>query len=251
MTIQNQQTDKNAPVVVAGGTGNVGGFIVRSLLERGTPVVVPSRSEETIEDLKAYLDDHVEAADRVRLHTFIGNVSDEIQGRQIVQEIIREVGLPKAVISLMGSWRSSDSLVGASVNDLDYVLTHYLKAHFGVAKNFLPVLSESGGSYIFVNGPLAFDAWQRTGLVSVATSAQHMLFKVLAKEHEESPARIAELVTYAFIQGRQTQEGSPISGEAVGAFASHLVSEHAADLHGRSIHLKSPEQLAEVRVETA
>lgn len=35
------------------------------------------------------------------------------------------------------------------------------------------------------------------------------------------------------------------------AFASHLVSEHAADLHGRSIHLKSPEQLAEAGVETA
>lgn len=230
---------KNQTVVVAGGTGNVGGFIVRALLRQGATVAVPSRSERKIRDLRSYLSQHVEEKELARLHTLVGTVSDEVEGRKVVQEIRREVGVPEAVISLMGSWRPANSLLEAKEEDLDHVLEHYLKAHFGVARTFLPVLKERGGRYVFVNGPLAFEVWPRSGLVSIATAAQHMLFQVLAKEHEDSPVRIAELVTYAYIRNRQAQPGSPLPGDAVGAYAAHLVSELSMEVHGQSIHLRS------------
>lgn len=236
-------THEHRTVVVAGGTGNVGGFIVRGLLERGASVAVPSRSERKIQDLREYVKQHAGAADTNRLHAFVGTVSDEAKGREIVDQITREVGAPDAVISLMGSWRSADSLLEASVDDLDHVLQHYLKAHFGTARTLLPGLTERGGRYVFVNGPLAFEVWPGSALVSIATAAQHMLFQALAREHEGDAVRITELVTHAYIRNRQTQPGSPIPGEAVGAFAAHLVSEASSGVHGASIALRSLEQL--------
>lgn len=230
---------KDQTVVVAGGTGNVGGFIVRALLRQGATVAVPSRSEQKIQELKSYLRQHIEATDLSRLHTLVGTVSDEVEGREVIQQITQEVGVPGAVVSLMGSWRPADSLLEAKGEDLDHVFEHYLKAHFGVARTFLPVLNEQGGTYVFINGPLAFEVWPRSGLVSIATAAQHMLFQVLAKEHEDSPVRIAELVTYAYIRNRQAQPGSPVPGEAVGAYAAHLVSDLSMEVHGQSIHLRS------------
>lgn len=238
-------TRKQQPVVVAGGTGNVGSFIVRALLEQGTVVAVPSRSERKVQELRNYLREHLDAEDFTRLHTFHGTVSDEAEGKEVVDRITREVGAPGAVISLMGSWRSADSLLDAAEEDLDHVLHHYLKAHFGVARAFLPGLLERGGTYLFVNGPLAFEVWPGSALVSIATAAQHMLFKALVKEHEDYPPQIAELVTYAYIRNRQTQPESPLPGEAVGAFAAHLVSDRSTHIDGESIHLQSLEPLKE------
>ena len=38
-------------------------------------------------------------------------------------------------------------------------------------------------------------------------------------------------------QGRSTQPGSAVSGEAVGAFVAGLLSDDGGALHGRSLHL--------------
>ena len=244
-------THEHQTVVVAGGTGNVGGFIVRALLERGADVAVPSRSEQKIQDLRDYLGQHVASADLERLRTFTGTVSDEADGREIADRIRREVGAPNTVISLMGSWLPTDSLLEATVDDLDHVLQHYLNAHFGVARTFLPGLKERGGTYIFVNGPLAFEVWPGSGLVSTATAAQHMLFRALAKEQKDDAVRIVELVTHAYIRNRQTRPGSPIPGEAVGAFAAHLVSEASGESHGESVHLRSLEQLEDAGLDVS
>ena len=42
-------------VVVAGGSGNVGTFMARALLERGATVVVPSRSEKMLAEFRTHL----------------------------------------------------------------------------------------------------------------------------------------------------------------------------------------------------
>lgn len=111
-------------------------------------------------------------------------------------------------------------------------------------------LEARGGTYVFINGPLAFEPWEgsEAGLVSTATAGQQMLFRALAQELDGSEVCVAELVNHAFIREKQTQPSSPIPGEAVGAFASYLVSEEARDVHGQSIQLRSMEQLEEVGV---
>ncbi len=234
-------------VVVAGGTANVGSFVARVLLERGATVVVPSRSEKKLDELRGHLEPHVGETAMDSLHTFVGNLSDETEAASLKQRITEEAGTPDAVLASLGNFVTTPSLLEASKDELKRVLDGYLVSHFMVARAFVPTLRESGGTYLFLQGPLAFELHPEFGtdLISIATAAQHMLFRSLAKELDESPARVVELVSHAFIREKQTQPGSPLSGEAVGAYAAHLLSGGGGNVHGESIHLHSPEQLAE------
>lgn len=240
---------RNKRVVVAGGTGNVGGFIVRSLLAAGAAVAVPSRSEEKIRDVRDFLAASLSDEALSRLYTVVGDVTAAEAATDLLSRLKDEWGKPDAAVASLGGWHAVPSLLEARVADLQRPLDDYLFAHFKVARTFLPELKTSGGTYIFINGPLAFEVWpgSKGDLVSIATAAQHMLFQTLAEELKDDPVRIAELVTYAFLRNRQTQPGSPIPGDAVGDYVAALLSETVDDVDGISIRLKSLEQLNAIR----
>lgn len=233
------------PIVVAGGTGNVGAFVVSELLRRGVTVAVPSRSDEKLAALRAFLGRQGTPADR--LVTFEGDITREADAREFLARLENDAGPLAGALASLGKWRSAASLLSADPEDLQAVLDGYLFAHYRVARNLLPSLRDRGGSYVLVNGPLAFAIWPGTGsaFVSMATAAQHMLFQALAQELQGTEVQVAELVSHAFIRNREAQPGSPLSGEAVGSYAAHLLSG-AADAHGRSIRLRSYDQMQDV-----
>lgn len=242
------QSLDNRTIILAGGTANVGSFVARALLEREATVVVPSRSGEKLGELREHLGRHVGETGLDRLYTFVGDLSDEAEARELRQRITEKAGTPDAVLASLGNFVTIPSLLAADADDLRRVLDGYLLSHFAVARTFLPGLEDTGGTYLFLQGPLAFELHPELGtdLISIATAAQHMLFRALAGEFDDSPAHVVELVSHAFIRDKQTQPGSPLSGEAVGAYAAYLLSGAGEGLHGQSIHLRSPEQLAEV-----
>ncbi len=185
------QTLDDHTVVVAGGTANVGSFVVRALLERKATVVVPSRSEEKLGGLREHLSWHLDENSLDHLHTFVGNLSDETEATVLRQRIIEEVGTLDGVLASLGNFVTTPSLLDASADDLRRALDGYLVSHFMVARTFLPVLKDSGGTYVFAQGPLAFELHPEFGadLISIATAAQHMLFRALAKDLDERVGR--------------------------------------------------------------
>ena len=221
-------------VVVAGATGNVGPFVVEALLERGASVVALSRSARKLERLREQLARGGVNTDRLR-------------------EVVAAEGLdgaagpPDAVIASVGDFVTVPSLLDATPADLKRALDGSVVAHLELARAFLPSLRARGGAYVLLQGPLAFEPRPQLGahLVSIGTAAQHMLFRALAQELEGSAARVLELVIHAFIREGEAQPGSPLTGEEVGAFAAHLLGR-ADELHGRSITLRSPDQLAQL-----
>ena len=230
-------------VVVPGGSGNAGSYIVRALLERGATVVVPSRSQARLDEWLGYLADHLDAAALDRLHTFVADVGDEAEAAHLSERITEAVGPPDAVVATLGGFVPAPSVLEAKLEDLRRVLDSELIAHFLVARTFLPDPKERGGTYVMICGPLAFNPWVGSGgsLVGIATAAQHMMFRWLAEELEDSEARVVELVIGSFIRDRQTQPQSRLPAEAVGAYVAHLVSGNAQ--HGETIHLESLQQL--------
>jgi NAD(P)-dependent dehydrogenase (short-subunit alcohol dehydrogenase family) len=238
-------------VVVAGATGNVGPFVVRALLERGASVAASSRSEEKLGGLREHLREHVDDTRLRRLHTFVGDLGDEPEAAILRQKISEEVGTPRAVVASVGDYVAAPSLLDARTDELRRALDTAVLAHFAIARTFLPVLRDSGGTYVLLQGPLAFELYPGYGgdLVSIATAAQHMLFRALAQELAESRARVVELVGHMLIRDRQAQPTSPLSGEEVGAFVAYLVAGAGDEIHGQSIHLRSPEQLADLGVD--
>jgi NAD(P)-dependent dehydrogenase (short-subunit alcohol dehydrogenase family) len=234
-------------VVVAGATGNVAPFIVRALLERGATVAVPSRSEAKLDGLRAHLNGQVGEADLARLHMFVGDLGDEGAATALRGRIENEAGAPDAVVASVGDFVTTASLLEASKGALQRAVDGYLIANFMVARTFAPTLREAGGTYLLLQGPLAFELHPEVHahLISIATAGQHMLFRALAQELDDSPARVVELVVRAFIRDRQTQPGSPLSGEEVGAFAAHLLAT-GEQAHGQSIELRSSDQVADL-----
>jgi NAD(P)-dependent dehydrogenase (short-subunit alcohol dehydrogenase family) len=238
-------------VVVAGATGNVGPFVVRALLERGASVAAPSRSEEKLRGLREHLRRHLDETPLRRLHTFVGDLGDEREAAILRQRISEEVGTPAAVVASVSDYVTAPSLLDARADELQRALDTAVLAHFAIARTFLPLLRDSGGTYVLLQGPLAFELYPGYGgdLVSIATAAQHMLFRALAQEVAESPARVVELVGHMLIRDRQAQPTSPLSGEQVGAFVAHLIAGAGPEVHGQSIHLRSPEQLVDIGVD--
>lgn len=238
-----------ASVVVAGGTGNVGSFIVRSFLVHGARVVVPSRSKEKITELRDHLSRHVSCAALERLVTFTGDLSSQTGAARVIDRTVAEVGTPSAVVASLGRFASVPSLVTANDDDLRNVFDDYTIAHLKVARAFLPLLQRGGGSHVFINGPLAFAPWKDAGAgaVSVATAAQHMLFRSLAQELEGGSVELVELVVYSFVRGRETQQGSALPAEAVGEYAADIVARPGRR-HGQTIHLRSLDVLKDAGV---
>lgn len=111
-----------------------------------------------------------------------------------------------------------------------------------------PVFAVRRPRYVLLQGPLAFEPHPELDahLISVATAAQHVLFRSLAQELDGRRAHVVELVSHAFIRDRQTQPTSPVSGEALGGFVAYLLSGAREEIHGRSIHLRSPEQVSDL-----
>lgn len=224
-------------IVVAGGTGNVGSHVVRALLASGARVAVPSRSADNVDGLWEYLAEHVGGEELSRLETFVGHSGGD-GGSVLVRRIVDAVGAPDGVVASLGHFAPTRSLADADPGALRAVLEDYPVAHHSVARAFLPVMS--GGVYLFINGPLAFAPWKGSGahLVSVATAAQHMLFRALAQELAGGSTAIAELVVHTYVRRRETQPGSAVPADAVGAYVCHLL-DRGSSIHGSSVRLES------------
>jgi NAD(P)-dependent dehydrogenase (short-subunit alcohol dehydrogenase family) len=232
--------------LVAGGAGNVGFFLVQGLLEAGATVVVPSRSEKRLERLRSRLAaTEGSPDDGARLITLSGDTGSEAGMSELKKRVAEEVGGLDAVVASLGSWWVGPLLVETELSDLQGVLDGNLIAHFLFARTFLPALHEGGGgSYTLINGPSAFlDPRPGMGAVAISTAAQTMLMRALAQEVEYTPVRVNEVVMYAFIGPNGTRPQSPISGEELGRYVAHLASEQAKEVRGKSIYLRSPEQV--------
>lgn len=226
--------------LVAGGTGNVGRILVGALLHAGATVIVPSRSPEKLARLRA----DAGPARGERLVTLAGDVSDAADAARLRDAAMADGPLDAAIASL-GRFVPAPSVLQAPPGDLERVLDDYLLAHLVVARTLIPALQERGGSYTFINGPLAFAPMlPGAGLVSIATAAQAMLARIAMQETERTPVRVNEVVLYtSFGWGDDERRAGTVGQEDVGRYVGWLASDRGAALRGRTIHLDSLEPL--------
>lgn len=227
--------------VVVGGTGSVGRVLVQSFLRSGAKVVVPSRSQEKLSDLRTYLG----SGTTERLVTIEGDIGDEEKATDLVEQVVERQGPVHAAVAALGRFVATPSLFEASVADLEHVIDGYLIGHFVAARALIPAI-ETGGCYTLINGPLAFQPkFPEAGLVSTVTAGQAMLARVLMNQVDT--VRVNELVLYTpFGWGEEKEKAAPVRQEQVGQYVSYLASPRATDTHGESIHLDSQEVLREL-----
>ncbi len=227
-------------VLVAGGTGNVGRHLVRALLDHGADVIVPSRSPERVVALRERLGDQgIE-----RFSSISWDLRHEATADRLRDQLPAAARSLHAVVASLGRFVAAPSLLAAPLADLQNALDDYLIAHFLTARTFLPLI-RPGGSYTFINGPLAFDSlFEGTGLVSIATAAQAMLARVVMKETQHMPVRANEVIVYTMFGGDDKDPApAAVAREDVARYVVYLAAATGSAIKAQTVHLNSREPL--------
>jgi NAD(P)-dependent dehydrogenase (short-subunit alcohol dehydrogenase family) len=219
--------------LVLGGAGYVGEGIVRSFLEEGAFVIVPSRSPERLDGLRKL----VGGSDR--LVTVLANVGSPQGAEALKTQILTKMSRLDAVVASLGGWWEGAKLIDLSIDELGKVLNDNLISHFVAAKAFLPALARFPGStYTMIAGLAGEIPVAGSGPVSVAMAAQQAMQRVLAEEQKDSGVRINELLVKS-VMSRARGEAGPetLTAEEVGKFAAKLASKEGEHWNGVQIRL--------------
>ncbi|HWS58018.1 MAG TPA: SDR family oxidoreductase [Actinotalea sp.] len=173
-------------VVVAGGTGLLGGAVVAALRGRGARVVVPSRRRAAVGD-----DDGVRSVQ-------VGNWEDP---RELVAVLGEPDWHPDAVVASIGGWWLGPQLVDLAPSVWREILESHLTGHFLVARALAPRLRGADPVYVLLNGAAATEPMAGSGPVSVTGAAQRMLLEVLRSEAIGSLVRFHEVNVRVAVAG--------------------------------------------------
>ena len=185
-------------IVVAGGTGVVGGAVAAHLVGAGARVVVPSRSPEA------------RVPDGARL-VHVPDWDDP----QGLLDVLREPGWEAdGAVAALGGWWKGEDLV-----DLDPALWRrfvesHLTSHFLVARALLPVLGGPDPAYVQLNGAAAQEVMPGSGPVNVTGAGQAMLLDVLRAEAIGARVRLHEVRVLHAVAGDDRNEDPASTADA-------------------------------------
>jgi 3-oxoacyl-[acyl-carrier protein] reductase len=220
--------------LVAGGTGTVGEEIVRAFVAAGATVVVPSRSRDKLDGLRAFLDLPPDAAERLSL--LEGRLDDPADAERLRDEVLSRHGTLHAVVaSLGGSWEDRRPLVEVPMETFRSYQDSNFNAHLITARTFLPLLAQhQGTSYTLLGGLSAVRAIARYSPVGINSAAQLMMARILMEEMKDAPVRINE-VLFGFINTRaRAANARPewVTAREVGEFVVYLASDDGRMISG-------------------
>lgn len=249
MTSQNDSV-----VLVAGGAGEVGAGIVRAFLDTGATVIVPSRSQERLDDLDEYLESIGTTTDQ--LIRLVGDIGQIDGAKELRDDILERFGQVDTVVASLGGPQPVERLIDVPLEMWEQVIDNFMTAHFVAARIFLPVLAEQDDStYTLINGssgPTGEIAAPAAGLMAVASAGEHMLMSVLAKDAEQQSesVRINELVPLTPLITRSKADTDPewLPAEEFGSVAVTLATDR--DYHGETIGVYSHSDVRRWKVES-
>jgi 3-oxoacyl-[acyl-carrier protein] reductase len=219
--------------LILGGAGYVGEGIVRSFLEEGAFVIVPSRSPERLQGLRKVLG----AAASDRLVTVPANTGTLAGAEALRDQLLQRMQRLDAVVASLGGFREAGRLIDTPLEELGKVLSDNLLSHFIAARTFIPAL-KPGSTYTFIAGLAGEIPQPRTGPVAVAMAGQQVLQRVLAEEMRDTGVRINELLVKSVLSRARGEPGpETLTAEEVGQFAAKLASPEGAHWNGVQVRL--------------
>lgn len=180
-------------VVVAGGTGVVGGVVVRALLAGGAHVLVPTRRPVA----RADLEPHARLA--------VVGVRSWDEPVEVGAALADRDWTPDAAVAALGGWWMGTPLLELAPAAWRVLVESHLTSHFLAARALVPLLAAASGpgagdpAYVALNGAAARQPMALSGPVSVAGAGQTMLLDVLRAEG--TAVRLHEVAVLAAVAG--------------------------------------------------
>jgi NAD(P)-dependent dehydrogenase (short-subunit alcohol dehydrogenase family) len=224
-------------VVVPGGTGNVGGGIVRAFAHAGATVIVPSRSVARLKQLKTLVGDENLPGRVVGIEAAYDTFAAAME---LAETVLRDHGRIDHVVASIGGWWQGKTVWQTDETDYQQNFVDIGTSHLAVARAFVPQLGE-GGSYTLIAGFSGRKPYAGAGIVSMIGAALLMMREVLSAELR-GQRRVNDLVLGPIIN-RSRPNGDPswLTADQVGEAAVH-VAEHPA-IADRSITLDNQDDL--------
>ncbi|MEI6381833.1 MAG: SDR family oxidoreductase [Cyanobacteriota bacterium ELA615] len=225
-------------ILVAGGTGNVGEGITAHYLKEGATVVVPSRKQESLDNLSNYLGDLA----KTNFVPIIGNISTAEGVNKVRDDVLKTCGRLDGVLASIGGWWTGNKpLTEVSMEVWQQYIDSNLTSHFLLAKTFLPVLAkEKTSSYILLGGTAAEVPLKNLSPVGIPAAAQLMLARIIIEENKGNGIRINEVIVQGMVKTRAMEaHSSPewITPEEIAQFTAWLSSDEGYMVSGSILNL--------------
>ena len=240
-------------IVVAGGTGRVGGATLAALLREGAAhVAVLSRSEGGARDAIAA---HVRAEDRDRTVALAADLVDAESAQAALFEAVRRFGRIDAVVSLAGGGSEFVPLVDASPEQLAVSVRNNLTV---AANLMLPALramlaqppragARSRGRLVAVTAGSSLDPQPSFGVMGMGKAGVNVLMRAIAREHKADGivANAIVLGTVATAAARYYLDAGEFAAAASPEEVADVLAFHASDrstgVNGELVHLNARE----------
>ena len=217
-------------VLVVGGTGNVGEGVVRSLLNHGASVVVPSRSSERLEQLRTLISEPLAAG----LETVEASYAS-FEGAEALAERVTSGDDPVTdAVALVGGWWQGKPLWEVTEADWQKTFVSPATTHMALARAFVPRLTT--GSYTTIAGFSSYDPEPGAGPVSMQGAAQLMMRKVVSTEISTGP-RVNDLMLGPIIN-RSLPQGKRdwLNADEVGEVVAKVIAD--PQINGRTVDVQ-------------
>jgi len=220
-------------VLVAGGTGALGGAVCRAFLGEGARVVAAGRGRDGFDRLVASAGGLAS-----RLFFFAADAADPAQARAAIEEAGRQ-GRLTAVVSTVGTWAGGAALADEPPDRLAKMLAANLAPTHALLRAAVPTLARGGGgAIVVVTSAGAVGAQPGQASYGAAKAAALSLVVSVAEE-----ARVAGVRVNAVLPGtmdteanRQAMPGADRSGwvsaDDVARTIVFLCSEDARSVTG-------------------
>ena len=231
--------------LVAGGAGEVGEGIVRVFLEAGAVVVVPSRKDDKLVQLVNRLGPEAPKG----LVTKVAEIGTPAGAEEVRDLILGEYGRLDIAVASLGGWWQGAPLTEVPLETWTRILKNNLTSHFIVVRTFLPLVTQVGGSYIFINGDACDSPVPDSGPISIVAAAQLMMMEVVAEELKDNGARVNSIVIGTPVATRSRVKTQPewLTADEIGRYAAHLASDDGLHVKGESIRLNDRSQIPDLR----
>lgn len=230
-------------VVIAGGTGSVGEGIVRSYLRTGAHVIVPTRSEKSIDSFLQVLggEGHSDRLSMVAddYTTFDGAIST-------ADRINKEFGAVDNVVATIGGWWAGQPVWDVSQRAWDTYFVGFATTHLAMARAFIPRLPKSGSYQVIIGGSAIYPV-TGSGIVSMQQAALLMMVKVLQEEAGGQRRIFSQILGPVNNRNRPMQRPEWVSAEEVGLISTKLAGNE--EIASTNLQLLNKAELNKVLAE--
>ena len=224
-----------ARIVVAGGTGALGGALVEMLAGQGARVAVPDRSEAGLRKLRARV------TTPARIWGAPADISTVAGARSFLDAAAAALGGLDGVAMVAGAYAGSGPLADSPDDEWPAMMKANLETAHAVCRGAIPHLTRQGGSVVMVASRTIENGGANAAAYTVSKAGVAALSRVLALEYRARGIRFNCVApgTIDTPDNRKAMPGADHSSwtppEAIARVIAFLLSPESSPVSGSYI----------------